>query len=156
MLNITRHGNGKMKWINRSPYLPLVRCWVWATSFQPLELKPQNQRPTFIVAYTRYGILYLSFRMGTSAAYNDEQRRVPLAVDTGLEPAVRSSRIICFQDRLLTIRIIHHIFNLIIRFIFLIFDWAVTVIVIRSHRPIKLGSRPVDWTPTLPIISRVL
>ena len=39
-----------------------------------------------------------------------------MAVDTGLEPAVRSSRIICFQDRLLTIRIIHHIFNLRIHF----------------------------------------
>ena len=60
--------------------------------------------------------------MGTSAAYNDEQRRVPLAVDTGLEPAVRSSRIICFQDRLLTIRIIHHIFNLRIHFILLFFQ----------------------------------
>lgn len=44
-----------------------------------------------------------------------------MAVDTGLEPAVRSSRIICFQDRLLTIRIIHHIFNLRIHFIFLFF-----------------------------------
>ena len=79
-----------------------------------------------------------------------------MAVDTGLEPAVRSSRIICFQDRLLTIRIIHHIFNLRIRFIFLIFDWAVTAIVIRSHRPINLGSRPVNRTRNLPIISRVL
>ena len=59
-----------------------------------------------------------------------------MAVDTGLEPAVRSSRIICFQDRLLTIRIIHHIFNLRIHFILLFFsDWAVTVIVIRSYRP---------------------
>lgn len=58
-----------------------------------------------------------------------------MAVDTGLEPAVRSSRIICFQDRLLTIRIIHHIFNLIIRFILLILGWAVTVIVMRSYRP---------------------
>ena len=58
-----------------------------------------------------------------------------MAVDTGLEPAVRSSRIICFQDRLLTIRIIHHIFNLRIHFILLISGWAVTVIVIRSYRP---------------------
>ena len=31
-----------MEWINRSPYLPLVRCWVWATSFQPLELRPRT------------------------------------------------------------------------------------------------------------------
>ena len=58
-----------------------------------------------------------------------------MAVDTGLEPAVRSSRIICFQDRLLTIRIIHRIFNLRIHFILLISGWAVTVIVIRSYRP---------------------
>ena len=58
-----------------------------------------------------------------------------MAVDTGLEPAVRSSRIICFQDRLLTIRIIHHIFNLRIHFILLISGWAVTVIVIRPYRP---------------------
>lgn len=42
MLNITRHGNGKIEYINRNPYLPLVRCWVWTTSFQPLELKPRT------------------------------------------------------------------------------------------------------------------
>ena len=43
-----------------------------------LRNKATNQRPTFIAAYTRYGILYLSFIIDTSAAYNDEQRRVPM------------------------------------------------------------------------------
>ena len=43
-----------------------------------LRNKTTNQRPTFIAVYTRYGILYLSFKMDTSAAYNDEQRRVPM------------------------------------------------------------------------------
>lgn len=42
MLNITRHGNGKIEYINRNPYLPLVRCWVWVTSFQPLEIRPRT------------------------------------------------------------------------------------------------------------------
>ena len=45
-----------------------------------LRNKAANQRPTFIAAYTRYGILYLSFIMDTSAAYNDEQRRVPFLI----------------------------------------------------------------------------
>ena len=49
-----------------------------------LRNKTTNQRPTFIAVYTRYGILYLSFRMGTSAAYNDEQRRVPLLIKNQL------------------------------------------------------------------------
>ena len=31
-----------------------------------LRNKATNQRPTFITAYTRYGILYLSFMMGAS------------------------------------------------------------------------------------------
>ena len=45
-----------------------------------LRNKTTNQRPTFIAVYTRYGILYLSFIMDTSAAYNDEQRRVPFLI----------------------------------------------------------------------------